>query len=349
MSFQQLSKLNQLMAFDPRPVQDWFAATHVPFDELFETDTIETRVRSTAAAGGRVAVIGRSGTGKTSLVEHALNHEGLLPIWMHVAVEKPELVAEPIGFGQLLIAAIVDTAKRYLSGEDVDRSLAITGERIEREGTRRTRRGGAGIKSAWANMDLAKEVTTAAPHISAPVTVAAVGRALRDLLVIVRENGSVPIVVIDDSDRFLRVVKKQPEAAPDLFAPFVTKVLPWLSEFDCAKVVAVHPTYTGRDEWVVAKREGLAGSEVEVPTLEVEEQLAAILERRLEAFDVQADLDDVFEDGTVTGLFDIYEQQDNPTIRKCLTVAHAAVVFAIDQRAEQVAPLHVSSAQADLG
>jgi len=51
MSFAQLSKLNQLMAFDPRPVQDWFVATHVPFDELFETETIETRVRGPAAAG----------------------------------------------------------------------------------------------------------------------------------------------------------------------------------------------------------------------------------------------------------------------------------------------------------
>jgi len=44
-----------------------------------------------------------------------------------------------------------------------------------------------------------------------------------------------------------------------------------------------------------------------VPTLEAEAQLAAILERRLEAFDVKADLDDVFEGGTLTGLFDIYE------------------------------------------
>src|SRR5438270_7869246 len=95
MSYDQLSKLNQLMAFDPRPLQDWFVATHVPFDDLFETNTVETRVRETAAAGGRVSVIGTSGTGKTSLVEHALSADGLLPIWMHVAVEKPELVVDP--------------------------------------------------------------------------------------------------------------------------------------------------------------------------------------------------------------------------------------------------------------
>jgi hypothetical protein len=347
MSFDQLVKLNQLMAFDPRLVQDWYVATHVHFDGLFETDTIETRVRDTAAGGGRVSVIGTSGTGKTSLVEHAMSAEGLLAIWMHVAVEEPELVVDPKGFGKLLVTAIVDSAKRMLSDEEKDRGLAVTGDRIAREGTKRTRKGGAGIK-VWGSLDLAKEVTTAAPSISAPVTVAVVAHALRDLLELVRRNGFMPVVVIDDSDRFLQVVKKQSVGAPDLFAPFVTKVLPWLAEFDCAKVVAVHPTYVGRKEWVAAKREGLAGAEIEVPTLDDEDQLGAILERRLDAFDAPRDLDDVFEDGTLSGLFDRYEQQETPTIRKVLTVAHAAVVLAIDQRADVVSALHVEGAQADL-
>src|SRR5207302_1184655 len=81
----QLSKVNQLMAFDPRPVQDWSAATHVPFDDLFETDTIETRVRDTAAAGGRAAVIGRPGAGWKRPGEQAPHYEGLLPIRVHGA------------------------------------------------------------------------------------------------------------------------------------------------------------------------------------------------------------------------------------------------------------------------
>src|SRR5712692_7974614 len=222
MSFQQLTQLYKARAFEPHPVQDWFTATHVPFDELFETNLTEARVTETVVAGGRVAVIGRSGTGKTSLVDNALNDERLLPIWMHVAVEKPDLVVDPMGFGQLLVAAIVDGARRFLSGEDVDRSLAITGERFEREGAKRTRRGGGGMKAGWVSVDLAKEVQTAAPRISTPMNVAAVGRALRDLLVVIHDNEVMPVVVIDDSDRFLQVVRKG--ETTDLFAPFVTRV-----------------------------------------------------------------------------------------------------------------------------
>jgi hypothetical protein len=235
-----------------------------------------------------------------------------------------------------------------LSSEEIDRSLAVTGERIEREGNKRTRRSGVGIKT-WGNVDLASEVTTAAGKISMPVSVAVVSQTLRDLLNLIHENDFMPIVVVDDSDRFLQLVKKQPDGTKDLFAPFVTKVMPWLAEFDCAKVVAVHPTYLERGEWVAARKDGLVGTEIELPTLDHEEQLAAILVRRLEAFDVPAELKDVLEGEALSELFNSYVVQDAPTIRLSLTVAHAAVVLALDQRAEAVSRLHIASALADLG
>ena len=136
-------------------------------------------------------------------------------------------------------------SREYISVRSRDRSLAITGERYEREGEKRTRRGGGGIK-AGGSADRAREVQTAAPRISAPMNAAALARALRDLLVVIHDNEVMPVVVID------------------------------------------------------------------------------------------------------VGFFETFDHQDSPSIRKCLTVAHAAVVLALDQRAEQVAPPHVSSAQADL-
>ncbi len=349
MSYKQLADVYRDHAFDPRIVQDWFTATHVPFDDLFSTNAIEGRVRDSAKHGGRVAVIGRSGTGKTSLVHHAIYAPGLAPIWMHVAVEKPELIIEPIGFGRLLLSAIVDNAKRYLSAGDVDQSLAMAGDRYQRSGTKRTKKGGGGVTYGFGKLDAAKEVMTAAPDISLGVTAAMVATVLHELFEIIRSNGDVPVVVVDDSDRFLQVVAQEPNQAPDLFSPFVTKVMPWLADFDCAKVVAVHPSYVDGQVWVKARQDGLCGTEIRVPILAGEEQLEAILDRRLDAFGIAAGLKDLFAEESLTRLFDIYLEHPEPTIRKCLTIANAAVGVAIEQHADQVTGLHLDSAQADLG
>jgi hypothetical protein len=348
-SYKQLANLYREHAFDPRIVQDWFTATHVPFDDLFSTNAIEGRVRDSAEHGGRVAVIGRSGTGKTSLVHHAIHAPGLAPIWMHVAVEKPELITEPLGFGRLLLSAIVDNAKRYLSAGDVDQSLAVAGDRYERSGAKRTKRGRAGIAYGFGSVDAAKEVMSAAPDISVGVTAAMVATALQNLFEIIRSNGVVPVVVVDDSDRFLQVVAQEPNQAPDLFSPFVTKVMPWLADFDCAKVVAVHPTYVDGPLWIKARQDGLCGTEIQVPILAGHEQLEAILDRRLDAFGVTAELNDLFAEESLSHLFELYLESPEPTIRKCLTIANAAVGVAIEQRADHVTGLHLDSAQADLG
>jgi hypothetical protein len=151
----------------------------------------------------------------------------LAPIWMHVSVEKPELVLEPLDFGQLLLTVIVDDAKRYLWPDDVHRSLAIAGDRYLRDGGRTTLRTGAGLKSGWGNLDLAREVSAAAPSISMRVTAAAVASALANLFKLIHSNGPLPVVVVDDSDHFLRVHLKPEDT--NLFSPFVTRVLPWLA------------------------------------------------------------------------------------------------------------------------
>ena len=244
---------------------------------------------------------------------------------------------------------MVETSRRYLSNTDVDRSLAVAGERYQQEGSRRTRRAGGGLRSGWANLDVAREVITAAPDVSRRVTVADINRALRGLFEVVHTNHLTPVVVVDDSDRFLQMVSPQGGATHDLLTPFVDRVLPWLAELDCAKVVAVHPTYAASDKWAAARRDGLAGDEIEVPLLENQGQMEAILARRLEAFGLSVELSGVLDDQARARLFTTYQQQPEPTIRNCLTLASSAVVLACDQRAETVTHLHVESAQADLG
>lgn len=61
MTYAQLFEVYRKHPFDPRLVQEWFTATHVPFDDLFDNKNTEGSVRDSAMGGGRVAVIGRLG------------------------------------------------------------------------------------------------------------------------------------------------------------------------------------------------------------------------------------------------------------------------------------------------
>ena len=51
------------------------------------------------------------------------------------------------------------------------------------------------------------------------------------------------------------------------------------------------------------------------------DKLEAILDRRLDAFGIGAELDDIFAEESLTRLFEIYLEHREPTIRKCLTIA----------------------------
>jgi hypothetical protein len=65
-------------------------------------------------------------------------------------------------------------------------------------------------------------------------------------------------------------------------------------------------------------------------------------------FDIPGDIFDVFEQGkTLMALLGAYPQEPT-TIRNVLTVAYGAFVSAIDQLADHVTPLHVTSAQTEL-
>jgi hypothetical protein len=349
MSVEQVRDLYGWHPFEPRLPRDWLIATHVPFDGLFANEAVETRVRSGAGRGTLLSVIGGPGTGKTSLVSSAVNEPSLWPIWVEVTLEGSPPVTDPLGFAQLLLTTIVDTAGKLLRAKDVERALEMAGERHEQQGRRATRRGVAGLTSGWGTLDVAREVTTAAPDISRRVTANEVTRRLDRLFdEVFASRQLMPVVVVDDSDRFLQVVALGKQAPPDLLGPFAARVLPWLAERNCAKVISVHPAYRDRPEWAAARLDGRAGEEVLVPRLDRADQLGEILAQRLVVFADGVELHEVVHDDAVTRLFELYSAAPTRTLRTCLTVANTALVLAYEQGAATVTRLHVDAAQADL-
>jgi AAA ATPase domain len=243
MSRDHLRAIVDKHVFDPRPNANWFYMTHVPFDELLRSHDVEERVTSCARAGSRVAVIGPSGCGKTSLVTYALARDpNLFPITVRVAPEKPDRVRDVTGFARLIVDTIVNDAQIVLTEEHRGQALAGASERYEAQAPRRSKRWGAHLGWSGAHVDVSREVAHYAESISYEMTTTRVTSTLEDLLATIGKRDTEPVLVIDDSDRFLQLVSADDDQE-QLVTAFLSRVLPWLSELPCGKVVAIHPAY----------------------------------------------------------------------------------------------------------
>ena len=72
MSLRLLRRLQAAHAFDPSPIRLDLGVYHVPFDQLAPGTSPEDRLAGAAQRGERIAIVGRSGSGKSSLIEHVL-------------------------------------------------------------------------------------------------------------------------------------------------------------------------------------------------------------------------------------------------------------------------------------
>lgn len=110
MSNQVLLDLQAAHAFDAAPLRHDLGIYHVPFGELTDVDSPEDRLRGVADRGERTVVVGRPGSGKSSLIEHVLGPtaERVAPILVPVSGEPSDLAGNVQGVAGLIIQTIVD-------------------------------------------------------------------------------------------------------------------------------------------------------------------------------------------------------------------------------------------------
>jgi len=339
--FDVLAALQEAHAFDPVPLRAGVHGYHVPFDDLTGSKATEGELARAARGMERVAVAGRSGVGKTSMIQYALGTltDKVAAIRVPVEAESDETVTEPHAFAAHLIRTVaryLHDAKMIGEREHID---ALSGSaRTLTLATRRT--GSFGFGAQWLlRADLAREVEAAVSVDVAPSASDVVAKA-RDIVAVVAAHDLVPVLVIDDSDAWL--------ATPNgdrtrLVGPFFTRVVRVLAEeLNAGIVVAVHDHYFDLPGFSLDT--GFLEQTIRIPRLPSAGGIAAILHARVAAhLDDKPSLDGVVTDDVVAGLFNRYKAVDG-NIRTTLLAAHTALQAACEDHAHVITDRHLQVA-----
>ena len=159
MSNDLLVALQEAHAFDPFPVREDLGIYHVPFSQLVGSAHLEDSLLAACRRFERVAVVGDSGTGKSSLTASVLGPltQGVAPVVVPVAVEPVETVTEPrTMFAHIaaVIARFADEARALSAAEREEALARITSQRpVGRVGGRSLRLG-----AGWMGLGISAEL-----------------------------------------------------------------------------------------------------------------------------------------------------------------------------------------------
>lgn len=348
MSYGLLSALQEAHAFDPSPVREDLGLYHVPFDQLVGKSHPEGALLDACRRFERVAIVGDSGTGKSSLTASVLGPmvEGVAPLLIPVAVESPEIVMEP----REMFAHIVDVITRFateaeaMSSDEREAALArVTPQRPLGRTRSRNLRLAAGWMGTTVSADLSRQ---APPNLSIRRSATEILEVLHQMLLTIQTEGLTPILVFDDTDRWLSESAYTDPAI--LIRAFFGRILPALAELRCALVVAVHGHYLA-DPAVRGLIERTLETRVEVPELAEPAAIAKVLASRVLAHTDPAaspQLSEVIADDGLERLFTHYQAGLRGELRGVLRTAHVAVTDACDSAADTINSRLIDSAVA---
>ncbi|MDQ3751751.1 MAG: hypothetical protein M3333_02525, partial [Actinomycetota bacterium] len=315
---------------------------HVPFDELTGAPATEAVLTRMAGREGRVAIVGGSGSGKSSIIASVLGPfadelpEEVVPLRIPVAGEPDETVTQPKAFVRHLIATIT----RWASPEMFSQAEREELERGASQGTLRrgaetTRKFHIGAPAWFADAGFALEVRTTGEDIARAASTVDVVAESRRMIDLFRAHGRVPLFVIDDSDHWLRIPELDRSPLANEF--FTQNVRTMATELACGFVLAVHDDYLDYPGYI--ETENLFSTVIHVPWFETGNAagpIGRILQHRIDVHEVQASVEEVFDAEAVTGLEWHYFTGAGGSLRDVLQVADRSVQHACSDAEQMV-------------
>jgi hypothetical protein len=280
----------------------------------------------------RVQVVGPSGAGKTSLIMRVLadlaaarTDPSPQVLVLRVGDDPASLVSSTAVMR--LVLGTIEAQKYEFSNVDPKVLQQAGSDAITETPTHATHE--VGLSPPMASYSVQIEETF--QQFKQGDNPAWVRQNLKDVLETVAHAGHRPVLVLDDTEKFVSAGgngEVDAHAIENLYDNGVRA----LAELPVDLVIAAHPRFDGVGK--VSEVVGRFGIErIDCPELPPEDEpvaLAEILARRLARGGIEADLGTVIESAAVAALQVVYHDRDS-NLRDTLTAAHEAVEHAIDR------------------
>ncbi len=342
-----LHSLLQTNGFLPSALPDDLLACHVPFEDLEPGSDVETALADRAERGLGIALIGPSGSGKSAATAYALGNVAtqFAAIRIPVFYETEETIEDPGRFARFLLQRLLARAEQLsaVNQQERDRLLVEATERITTPTKTIGYHGGVGIELPWLlKADAAREVTLTIQGADLTGSTDSVLQVIDRVIETIRASGLTPIIVLDDTDRWLQVGDTDRRGLVGRFFGVIARML---AERGCGLLVAVHETYLDMPEYVNGTR-GFLTEAIRLPRLSSPGSLGQILEHRVRLQVPTSSIDDAFARDAVEGLYHYYATAWHFSLRWTLQAAHEALTEAVDAGLDTITLSSVDNAAA---
>jgi Cdc6-like AAA superfamily ATPase len=323
---EHLASLDREFAFQTSARFDLLANGHVPHAALGARDIEGSVVRALEKGEGIIAISGRMGSGKSSLIAAVIQmlDEGFVPLRISVVGVEAEA---PVAFARHVIQEIRDLPETHLTRHErsvLERATAISSTRKHHRELRAGFRITAGpVLSAAVVGDIKQ---AAAYELAQATDPAAVLSALQRLFDTFWRLGRCPVLIVDDTDHW--------GGSPRVANAFFDQTTRALERQDAVLVIAAQSDYTRLRGYQAVRNRFTA--EVALPVLpDPHRGVALILQTRIDSAKVPTNVEAVFEDEALRLVVASYTEsvigRNAGDMRRTIAIVRNALELAVEE------------------